>query len=119
MEKKKVEHFNNEVTDKANAIKQLKNKISIVERMENLQFYTTPTNDLTFCSFNLTSDNSDESVKSILEVTKTLMLSTLKKQIYKKEKELNDLIKNGLANDEPNDKPLNNCSNCNKERGAF
>ena len=119
MNLEKVEKFNTRVSDKTNNIKRIRNKISVVEKMENLQFYASPAKDLSFCSFNLTSRDSDESIKNILEVTKTLMLSTLKKQLNEKEKELKDFIKKGITDNEPNDKPLNNCSNCNKERGPF
>lgn len=96
----KVKKFNDGVINRTIEIEQLKNKIIVVERMENLQFYTTPANDLKFCSFNLTSDNSDESVKNILEVTKTLTLNALKKQINEKEKELKDFIKKGIADND-------------------
>ncbi len=66
------------------------------------------------------TDSSSFKLNSLsVEVFKTLAIKELTQKKLDKEKELAELIKNGLVANESNDKLLNNCSNCNKERGAF
>lgn len=100
MDLEKVEQFNTKVSSITNELKELKNRVKVTKRMKNLQFYATPSNDLTSCSFNLPFDSTNEDLKNILEIAKTLMLNTLAKQIDKKETELEELIKKGITDND-------------------